>query len=139
MYPFIVILSVLTLVITQGPSHGKVVVCPVMSQTLLDAFGTGFIIENTNWSLCTHIILTETLSDEMGNTIKPGKYQIDVIPKKKKNSTQLNRTINRSSEIQSDNPRNYQLPTSLKAKFPHLKVIYTKKSIAIVFQDMVKI
>lgn len=55
-----VIFCVFTLkkVAAKGPSHGKVVVCPLLTQSTRNQLEIDFPIEKVDWKLmCTHIVV----------------------------------------------------------------------------------
>lgn len=59
---FVSILAIgclLVLAKAQKVSHGKIVVCPVVTQSILDKFFSEFNIANINLNLCTNLIVID--------------------------------------------------------------------------------
>lgn len=59
---FIGILAISWLVVlttAQKLSHGKVIVCPVITQSILNTFLSEFDIDNAEWNLCSHLMVID--------------------------------------------------------------------------------
>lgn len=40
-------------------SHGKIVACPIVTQSIINAYASDFNIENADWDLCTNLIVID--------------------------------------------------------------------------------
>lgn len=70
---FIILLSISSLfasVTTQKPSHGRIVSCPIFTQTVISSVGFDFKNEDMDWSHCTRL----TILDEQITKTKSKKY-----------------------------------------------------------------
>lgn len=52
----LVSLSLFALASAGNSTHGKVVVCPVLIQSIIDALKLDFTYEKVDWNLCTTIM-----------------------------------------------------------------------------------
>lgn len=48
-----------TLTASQRYPHGKIVACPIVTQSVINAYAGDFNIENAQWELCTVIIVLD--------------------------------------------------------------------------------
>lgn len=59
LFGILAIACLIVLTTGQKPSHGKVVVCPLITQSILDTFLSEFNIDNAEWNLCTHLVVID--------------------------------------------------------------------------------
>ncbi|XP_055305033.1 probable chitinase 2 [Sitodiplosis mosellana] len=77
---------------TTGPTHGKVVVCPVPTESAIGIIGNNFKIDEADWNLCTHLIALD------------GKFLLN------------NEMTERNKE------EDYKQLSNLRSEYPHLKI-----------------